>query len=82
MKPFMIDGLLIALPLVPLVAWRIFTLPPKVGPIKDLYHTLDWQHRTNRRGIDYNKPTEAYAWVPRDVVAEPKRILLLPGRTV
>ena len=77
MKPFMIYSLLLAIPLVPLVAWKIFTLPPKISPIKDLYHTLDWHHRTNRRGVHGN-PQEAYAWIPRS--AESKRILALPGR--
>lgn len=79
MKPVLIDGLLLAFPLVPLAIWRVFTLPPKLEPIKDLYHTLDWHHRMNRRGVDV-KPHEAYAWVPR--AAEPKRILMLPGRIV
>jgi hypothetical protein len=79
MKPFLIDGLLLALPLVPLAAWKVFTLPPKVGRIKDLYHTLDWHRRTNRKGVDV-KPQEAYAWVPRS--AESKRVLMLPGRMV
>lgn len=78
MKVFMIDGLLLALPLVPLAIWRVFTLPPRLEPIKDLYHTLDWHHRTNRRGVDV-KPQEVYARISR--YAEPKRILALPGRT-
>lgn len=79
MKPLMIDGLLLALPLVPLAAWKIFTLPPKLSPIKDLYHTLDWHHRTNRKGVDV-KPQEVYGRISR--YAEPKRILMLPGRVI
>jgi hypothetical protein len=77
-KLFLIYGSLIGIPIVPWAVWKILTLPPKIGRIHDLSHTLGYQARLNRKGVD-RKPNEVYAWVPRR--AEAKRVLMLPGRT-
>ena len=56
---------LVALPAIPLAVWKIFTLPPKVGPIESdhLSHTIGYQKRLNRKGVDV-KPNELYVWLP------------------
>lgn len=62
---FLVWGFLAGIPLLPLAVYKIFTLPPKVGPIESdhLSHTIGYQKRLNRKGVDV-KPNELYVWLP------------------
>jgi hypothetical protein len=62
-KLFLIYSSLVAIPVIPLAVWKIFTLPPKVGPLDDVRTTLGYQERLNRKGVDV-KPNELYVWLP------------------
>ena len=60
---FLVWGFLAGIPLLPLAVYKIFTLPPKVGPLDDVRTTIKYQERLNRKGVDA-KPGELYAWLP------------------